>query len=444
MPQVVLISTYEIGRQSFGLASLAAWLKREEFSVTCMDLSREPLFEPAVSQADWIVIHIPMHTATRLAARLVPRLKRINPRAKLCFCGLYAPINEEYLRTLGANAVLGGEFESSLTALIGSTRTPNEYGQTIALGRQKFVTPDRKGLPDLTYYSKLRLTDGRRRIVGYTEASRGCKHRCRHCPVVPVYDGVFRVVQPEVVLEDIRRQVSHGARHITFGDPDFFNGPAHAIRIVKRLQEEHPKLTYDVTIKVEHLLQHSNLLPTLVETGCLFVTSAVESFDDHVLRILHKGHTCEEALQSVELCRQVGLTLSPTFVAFNPWTTMRSYQEFLKLILRLGLVENVAPIQLAIRLLVTPASRLLDLAEVRDLVGAFDPQGLCYPWRSEDSQVEQLCNRIRRIVNDGEKEQLTRNEIFGRVWKCVHGDLPRLHVMPSRTAIPYLEEPWYC
>ena len=444
MAHVVLISTYEMGRQPFGLASPAAWLRRDGAQVTCMDLSREPLRETAVRQADWIAIHVPMHTATRLAARLVPRLKRLNPRAKLCFYGLYAPVNEEYLRALGADAVLGGEFEDGLAALAGGAGAPDGGGPVVSLARQKFVTPDREGLPALADYAKLRLPDGVRRVVGYTEASRGCKHVCRHCPIVPVYDGAFRVVQPEVVLEDIRRQVANGAGHITFGDPDFFNGPTHAMRIVKGLHREHPGVTYDVTIKVEHLLQHSDLLVTLGKTGCLFVTSAVESFDDRVLRLLDKGHTRDDVLQVVELFRKVSLTLSPTFVPFTPWTTLEGYQEFLWLLAELGLVEHVAPIQLAIRLLILPGSRLLELPEVRDLIAEFDPQGLCYPWRHEDARVEQLCEKVRQIVNAGERRHATRSEIFAQVWNAAYGRPLTPRVMPSRATIPYLEEPWYC
>ena len=135
------------------------------------------------------------------------------------------------------------------------------------------------------------MPGGGRRLVGYTEASRGCRHLCRHCPVVPIYDGQFRVVQPEVVLADIDAQVAAGAGHITFGDPDFFNGPTHAMRIVAALHAKHPAVSYDVTIKVEHLLQHRDLVPRLAATGCAFVTSAVESVDDRVLALLDKGHT---------------------------------------------------------------------------------------------------------------------------------------------------------
>jgi len=142
------------------------------------------------------------------------------------------------------------------------------------------------------------MPGGVRRTVGYTEASRGCKHLCRHCPVVPVYQGHFRVVQRDVVLEDIRRQVAAGAQHVTFGDPDFFNGFGHAAELVRTFGREFPGVSYDVTIKVEHLLRHADFLPVLRDTGCAFVVSAVESVDDYVLQhIFDKGHTRADFLR---------------------------------------------------------------------------------------------------------------------------------------------------
>ncbi len=118
---------------------------------------------------------------------------------------------------------------------------------------------------------------------------------------MPVYNGAFRIVEREVVLEDIRQQVEAGAQHITFGDPDFFNGPTHAIAIVEALHREFPRLSYDVTIKIEHLLQHAQYLPRLRETGCLFVTSAVEAVDDHILEQLDKDHTRADFLRVIEM-----------------------------------------------------------------------------------------------------------------------------------------------
>ena len=173
-----------------------------------------------------------------------------------------------------------------------------------------FRVPVRDGLPPLSQYASLQ--DGEdRRIAGYTEASRGCKHRCRHCPIVPVYNGRFRIVSADVVIADARAQVAAGARHITFGDPDFFNGIRHAREVVERFAGECPGVTYDVTIKVEHLLKHADALPLLTATGCAFVTSAVESLDDHVLARLEKGHTRVDFERAVSLCRDARLPLVP-------------------------------------------------------------------------------------------------------------------------------------
>ncbi|HMC58809.1 MAG TPA: radical SAM protein, partial [Candidatus Solibacter sp.] len=327
--RVVLISTYDLGRQPFGLASPAAWLRAAGHEVTMADVSCSPMPRVAVEQADLIAFFLPMHTATKLSLRLMDRVKHVNPGAHLCAFGLYAPLNERLLRGAGVGTILGGEFESGLVELA-SGRDPlgraAGAARLISLDRQQFRVPDRTGLPPLGAYAQLVVGRTTRR-VGYTEASRGCKHLCRHCPVVPVYRGTFRVVQAEVVLEDIRRQVAAGAEHITFGDPDFFNGPGHALPIVRALHQEWPWLSYDVTIKVEHLLRHADLLPVLRDTGCAFAISAVESLDDAVLERLAKGHTRADFLEALRLMRAAELPMSPTFIPFTPWTTMAGYRD---------------------------------------------------------------------------------------------------------------------
>jgi hypothetical protein len=449
---VVLISTYELGRQPFGLASPAAWLRELSAEVTCLDLSREPLAEEAVRAADVIAFYVPMHTATRLAVALLPAVREMNPRAHLCFYGLYAPVNENYLRGLGVDTILGGEFEEGLAEL--SRNLAERPASTISLARQKFRVPDRRGLPPLERYAGLVMPGGESRVVGYTEASRGCKHLCRHCPIVPVYNGTFRIVERDVVLADIRQQVEAGAQHITFGDPDFFNGIGHSIPLVEALHREFPRLTYDVTIKVEHLLKHGDCLPKLRDTGCLFVTSAVESIDDAVLERLAKNHTRADFLRVAGLCREVGLTLAPTFVTFTPWTTLANYCELLDIIREQELIENVAPIQFAIRLLIPAGSRLLELAEVREIVRPFDNAALMYPWKHADPRVDALCERLQEIVHAGEKMGRPRSRIFERIEEAAYdalheGEVRRvaqreMPAMASRATIPYLNEPWYC
>jgi radical SAM superfamily enzyme YgiQ (UPF0313 family) len=284
-----------------------------------LSCSRPP--QAAFEQAGLIAFYLPMHTATRLFLKLVERVRAVNPRACLCAYGLYAPLNEAILRRVGVDAVLGGEFEAGLAALarlLAAGRAVEGAGlPLISLEKLRFLPPDRCRLPPLGAYAHL-VMDGATRRVGYTEASRGYRHLCRHCPVVPVYGGQFRIAQRKVVLEDIRRQVPVGAEHIIFGDPDFFNGPGHAMALVEALAREWPRLTYDVTIKIEHLLRHRELLPRLARTGCLFVISAVESLDDAVLEKLAKGHTRADFVEALRRMRAAGLPMAPTFIPFTP------------------------------------------------------------------------------------------------------------------------------
>jgi radical SAM superfamily enzyme YgiQ (UPF0313 family) len=416
--KILLISTYELGRQPFGLASPAAWLRTRGHEVSCLDLTRQSLDENAVRAADLISFYVPMHTATRLAAGLVPKVREMNSRAHLCFYGLYAPVNEQYLRDLGVGTILGGEFEEGLASLVlrldhGAANGADVEKQpepVISLARQKFLVPDRAGLLEPAKYASVVMPGGEHRVAGSTEATRGCKHLCRHCPIVPVYNGAFRVVDREVVLQDIRQQVGAGAQHITFGDPDFFNGPAHAIYLVEALHREFPQVTYDVTVKIEHLRKHDALLPALRDTGCLFVTSAVESVDDAVLEKFDKGHTRADFLAVVARFRELG-----TFVPFTPWTTFEGYNDLLDVLAANGLTENVAPIQLAIRLLIPAGSRLLELPEVRDLVGPFDSAALVFPWKHADERVDALAREISQLVQRGDSLKLSRTQIFSHI-----------------------------
>ena len=435
--KVALISTYELGRQPFGLASPAAWLGRRGHDITCIDTSRERLPLDQVTQAGLIAFYLPMHTATRLAVPLIQRILAAKPDANICCYGLYAPMNEPLLRALGVQSIIGGEFEQRLADL--ADGLPNQ--SAISLDRLHFITPDRSHFPALSGYATLSI-NGAIKKVGSTEASRGCKYLCRHCPVVPVYGGAFRIVQRDVVLADIRQQVAMGAEHITFGDPDFFNAPTHSISIVEAMHDEFPGLTYDATIKIEHLLKHRDILPRLRKTGCLFIISAVESLNDQILDLLEKGHTRADFLEAVRLTREAGLTLTPTFVAFTPWTTLGDYRDILETLVQLDLVDNVAPIQLAIRLLIPAGSRLLDLPAARERLGEFDSSALSYQWRHDDPELDRLCPEIQRLIQREERKKSSRREIFAQIWALAH-DRPLPSLAPN-TAIPSMSEPWYC
>jgi len=455
--RIVLISTYELGRQPFGVVSPAAWLRRHGHQVACFDLTRQSLDDGAVRGAQLIALYLPMHTATRLAAQLIPTLRERSPGAHLCCYGLYAPMNAGYMRSLGCATILGGEFEAGLVHLaerlsaipavrgIGAEEQPEPI---VSLERLNFEIPDRAGMPPLEKYANLVIPGDGHRIVGSSEASRGCKHLCRHCPIVPVYKGAFRIVSRDVVMADVRQQVAAGAQHISFGDPDFFNGIRHAKDLVEQFHAEFPTVTYDVTIKIEHLRKYQAHLPRLRDTGCLFVISAVESVDDEILQRLDKGHTRADFLAAVQKFRELGMILHPTFVPFNPWTTISGYLDLLTVLCDENLTENVAPVQLGIRLLIPEGSRLLELDEMKSTVAAFDAKSLVYPWKSNDARLDILSETVQAIAAEADRRKQTRSATFAQIWQAAHDAAgiaaPALKIAQATKAVPFLSEPWYC
>jgi hypothetical protein len=265
--------------------------------------------------------------------------------------------------------------------------------------------------------------------------------------VVPVYQGKFRILPVEVVMQDICQQVAAGAQHISFGDPDFLNGPTHAERLVRALHAEFPQLTYDVTIKIQHLLAYPGLLPVLKETGCLFITSAIEAVDDRILDYLAKNHTNADFGRAVQLLRAAGIALAPTFVPFTPWTTLDGYLRLLARLVELELIEAVPPIQLAIRLLVPQGSELLKFPGFADLIGPFDGKLLGYPWKNPDARVDALQKEIQAWVAEAEGQGVARRDIFAHIWQLAHAAAGRTAPpLPATLGapIPRLSEPWYC
>jgi len=419
--------------------------------VSCLDLSLQKLDPDILGDAGLVALYVGMHTATRIAVQALPRIKRLVPKAHLCVYGLYAPMNEALLRGLGVGTVLGGEVEPALLSLCqrlrinGKPMTQSE--PVISLGRVPFEVPDRNGLPKLSRYAHLVLPDGSTRVVGFAEGSRGCKHLCRHCPVVPVYQGKFRIVPVDVVMEDIRQQIREGATHISFGDPDFFNGPTHGLRLARALHEAFPHVTFDATIKIQHIIDHAGLLPELRRSGCLFITSAVEAVDDEILRLLAKNHTGRDFDRAVALTREAGIALAPTFVAFTPWTTLEGYIALLERLLELQVVESVPPVQLTIRLLVPEGSYLLKLPGFREKLMAFDAKLLGYPWDHPDPRVDRLQRDLQARVARCEEERVARREVFAAIWRMAHeaAGRPAPKLAGNLGApIPRLSEPWYC
>jgi radical SAM superfamily enzyme YgiQ (UPF0313 family) len=466
---ILLISCYELGHSPLGLASPAAFLGRAGFAPACRDLSVERLDRELVAGAQLVVIAVPMHTALRIGIEVGRKVRAVNREAVLVYTGLYAALNSAHLfREGGADYVIGGEYEGPLVELAEAMAShPGIPGAGLPvppgvatrarpdvapwLAKLDFPLPDRTHVPALAHYAHLER-DGDLVPAGYVEASRGCKHLCRHCPIPPVYGGRFFVVPAAIVLADAEAQIAAGAGHITFGDPDFLNGPGHVLPIVRELHRRFPAVTFDVTVKVEHLLRHRNLLPELRALGCAFVVSAVESLSDCVLTHLDKGHSRADVSLALAALRAASLPLRPTFVAFTPWTTAADYRDLLAFVESEALIDHVDPVQYALRLLIPPGSPLATNGSVAGL-GELDSKGFSHRWTHPDPALDHLQARVAERVSDASAKSEDPMATFYAVRTLAHDELP---VMGARGAVPSfpaarerrrpprLTEDWFC
>jgi radical SAM superfamily enzyme YgiQ (UPF0313 family) len=415
----------------------------------------EPWDPGALEWAQAVGFSVPMHTAMRLALTAGRRVRREHPGLPICFYGLCATVSRELVEGELAARVIAGEYEPALMAWVDELSASRAPAPTvdrpiIHLQRGTFELPARELLPGLEQYARLAI-GGEERLVGYVEASHGCVHRCRHCPVPTVYDGRIRVVGAETVLQDIERLAGMGARHLTFGDPDFLNGWRHSLAIVRALHERCPELTFDCTTKVEHVLEYPGIWEEMAACGCLFVICALESVNEEILVRLDKGHTTAEAVLALDLLREHGIETRPSFMPFTPWTTPRDVLEIVDFVAAHDLVANVDPVQYTIRLLVPEGSLLLEREDLREHLGPYEPERLSYPWRSADPAADRLKGRLSALVQQSAAAQDATGLTFARIRAAVREATgepnvpePEASPMGSTEGRPRLTEPWFC
>ena len=460
---ILLVSCYELGHQPAGIAMPMGLLRRAGHEAETMDVSVEGFDAEKVKRARFVGISVPMHTALRLGWRIAEEVRKLNPSCHICFYGLYAFLNADYLLDTVADSVIGGEFEEALVRLVEAV----ESGTSIdiqgvstrgrvsgpVLERVNFAVPNRSSLVTLEHYAQLEIK-GEQRLVGYVEASRGCLHECTHCPIPPVYDGRFFVVPAELVLKDIRNLVASGAQHITFGDPDFLNGPGHSLRITQAMREEFPDLTFDFTAKIEHILKHREMIPQFARSGCVFVVSAVESLSNSVLENLVKGHSQDDVREALEILRGAGIAMRPSFVSFTPWTTIDDYLDVLDFVESESLIDHVDPVQYSIRLLVPPGSLLLSSPDNQRWLGRLVQDSFTYEWKHPDSRMDDLHARVSALVEQAAGSFEDPAETFYRIRELAYslrglpGDEQRIEktfqINPLRLRPPRLTEAWFC
>lgn len=409
MERVVVASTFEGGFQPAAVASALAHLTSNGIEVEGADTWIEPLADEQLAKADLVAISVPLFDSLRGAADLAQRAHRLNPRAHVTFFGQYATVNYRRLAGPYGDSAIVGEWELPLTALsqrvLGGDRDPRDMpglyrpgmadvapfipprGEGAAVSR---LPPARHLLPPLTRYPQPQVETlcGESKVVGATELTRGCHHRCLYCSVFAAYHGRVILAPDDLIMADVRNMVAAGMTHLTFADAEFLNVVPPALRIVRAIHQEFPQLTMDFTARVDHILESREAVAEMAKLGVRFITSAMEFPSERVLQAVAKEVKLNELDDALGFLEGIGVRANPTFVMFNPWVTFEEILEFTDFVVARKLDRIIDPIQYETRLHLYKGSPLLDDPFIRGL--KLTENEFHYEWSHPDDRVDEL------------------------------------------------------
>ena len=427
--KVLLLSFYDLGKQPKIISEIFNKLNSNSTEIDFIDYSLESM-EVQLNRYDAIGIYASMHTATVLATQY---LSNKNVPDKIFTFGLYGRVlSDSDSRIKYIENIEHNELDEYLNLI-----TNDDYSL-------KETIPDRSIFPEISKYARL-INGMDETLTGSVETTYGCKHLCTHCPVPIQFKGRFKTFSEKKIIDDISNQIELGAAHISFNDADFFNGPKYSLKILEKLNNEFPSVTYDSTIKVQHIIKYKDYFKELNNLNMLFVISAFETTNDLVLEILQKNHSARDLDESIEISKVNNIDIRPTWMPFTPWTETTDLHNIIKLIEKYQLRETVDPIQLTIKLLIPKHSLIIDRPEIKKYLGRYDTESFSYRWSYEDIKVDQLQKSLFNYVVENE-ELDEKDQYMGLVYLIQ--DLTENNIIYSHNYtyrdVPKLSETWFC
>lgn len=390
--KILLISTDEVGFQPLGLACAKPYLSSLA-EVELVDIS--VMQEPTCDNYDLIAFSIPTFGAIEQSIQLMTKFRNNGYSKPLICYNQYATVQPESFLLDDNCFIVMGEYETVLEELVNAYLEKKSlnaidfvYSQENKnplknLKRTKFLTPDRTSLPKLSNYA---YKNGK--LVGNIETMRGCAHGCTYCSVFAAYQKRVVKIPDEIILKDIDYVVQKGAEHITFIDADFFSTGKKGVRLIKQMHQKYPKLTFDITLRLDDVVRYREFFPALKKYGCIEITSAFEFPSDVVLKEFDKRITLQDMDEGLAILREVQIPIVPTFISYNPWANAEDMIEFGQYLNNTGLMSDIDDMQLKTRLLLYKGSPLLENKTIQKL--ALMDKGYHYEWKHIDQEVDQM------------------------------------------------------
>ncbi len=324
--------------ESLGLGYVAASVRRElgkTHDVTLWDCSlvdKSMVHVPEVLDVvapDVVGLSLSAMNAGQgvvLAAQIRKRL----PRAQILIGGILASsLPADELACFSPDAIIRGEGETLVPRALGMLEdvAPGEVLELVqeqALDVDALAWPARDMLPwQLKMHAQASVA-----------ASRGCPYRCSFCSIPKA--GPIRKWRPrdidDVVDEMAFLYKTYNIAHFYFVDDNFIlNSKPSFLRAERFAQLVRNKLPW---IRFGFMCRSSaidkRLLKILKSAGLAGVFLGIESFSQAVLDRYNKKETVEEHIRAIAVLNELGITINPGFICFDPWTTASEMQQTIR------------------------------------------------------------------------------------------------------------------
>jgi anaerobic magnesium-protoporphyrin IX monomethyl ester cyclase len=214
---------------------------------------------------------------------------------------------------------------------------------------ERLGNPDRAVLP--TEYNILL---GQK--VHSVMTARGCTAFCTFCEMGRVKPGEMRVRSIAHVLDEVEALMREdGATYILFSDDSFEDGdPVPGKRfdsLCEAIRERDLNFRFFLMCKANAITEESRrTLRDLKTTGLDMMFIGIESGNDADLKLYGKSARKQDNVQALEILADLGISVHPGFIMFNPYSTFVRLRENVEFLRTFGLLCSTSLVATRFRL----------------------------------------------------------------------------------------------
>lgn len=380
-------------RPPVDLAYCAAMLKQNDFSTKVVDanilrlntdetFTRVSEYDPAMvviatSPLDrWECPYLNIDSSVSLARKI----KKNRESAFVVFIGPHGTSSPAWVfgKCPELDVIVQGEPEETVLELVHDILTRNPKPETLNLRRISGIAfreddgtlsqtpprqfnleldelpfPDYTDLPLHLYKTSMLKNKSPFTLV---VSSRGCHYGCIFC-LRSMWGAKYRVRSVDNVMDELRMlKQHHGVRAIYFQDLEFAIDYDRASALCEAMSHEALGISWACSTRLDSV--DEPLLSAMKNAGCESVNFGLESGSQEVLNKARKGLKLENAGETLDVCKKIGLQANLYMMVGLPGETEKSLEETARFSSKQNLFLHIGNLPIPY-----PGTKLYDLAK---------------------------------------------------------------------------------